>query len=51
MEYSDRLRNSLIDKLLLINNAEFLSALDKLIDSARIGKGTLKLTEEQKVML
>ena len=47
----DSIRNGIIDKLLTISNKEYLSALFQLVESSDLGKGIIKLTEEQKVML
>lgn len=47
----DNIRNSLIDKILCINNKEFLAALDNLISSSKTGKESIELTEEQIIML
>lgn len=45
------IRNGLIDKLLTINNKEFLKALDTLISSETSNFARTKLTEEQKFLL
>ncbi|CAN5893561.1 hypothetical protein BH24BAC1_BH24BAC1_14700 [soil metagenome] len=47
----DHLRNSIIDKLLTINNKEYLEGLYKLVSNSRIDSDMVHLTEEQKVML
>lgn len=48
----DNIRNGLIDKILTIQNKEFLVALDKLIaSSATAETDVAKLTTEQKLML
>jgi archaellum component FlaF (FlaF/FlaG flagellin family) len=47
----DNIRNGLIDKILSINNKEFLKALDKLIISSSSDSKLVNLTDEQKVML
>ncbi len=47
----DNIRNGLIDKILSINNKEFLKALDKLIISSASSSESIKLTNEQKTML
>ena len=44
------IKNSLIDKILTIRNQDFLTALDKLIDSSSTAIN-VELTEEQKLML
>jgi len=47
----DNLRNNLIDKLLTISNKEYLFALNQLVENSSIGTETVKLTEEQILML
>jgi predicted AAA+ superfamily ATPase len=47
----DKIRNGLIDKILTINNQDFLEALDKLISSEEFGLDLVNLTKEQKEML
>ena len=47
----DRIRNSIIDRLLTISNKEYLTALYKLVESGPLVDDKVKLTEEQKVML
>ncbi len=47
----DKIRNGLIDKLLTINNKDFLEALDKLISSSINSSKTVKLTADQKKLL
>lgn len=47
----DHLRNSIIDKLLTINNKEYLEGLYKLVSNNQIDSDVVQLTEEQKVML
>jgi len=51
MSTTDILRNNIIDKLLTITNREYLSALYKLINVNTIEKDSVKLTEEQILML
>lgn len=51
MDTTDILRNSIIDKLLTIDNKEYLSALYQLINSSSISPDTVRLTEEQLLML
>lgn len=46
----DIIKNRLIDKILTIKNQEFLTALDKLIDSSSTAS-KVELSEEQKLML
>ena len=50
MKSIDIIKNRLIDKILTIKNQEFLTALDKLIDSSST-TSIVELTEEQKLML
>ena len=47
----DRIRNSIIDRLLTISNKEYLTAPHKLVESGPLVDDKVKLTEEQKVML
>ena len=47
----DKIRMGLIDKILSINNKDFLEALDKLITSSKSESDVLELTKEQKIML
>ncbi len=47
----DKIRSGLIDKILAIENREFLEALDKLIASSLPKSETVKLSDEQKAML
>lgn len=47
----DKIRNGVINKILAINNKEFLEALDKLISSSISEKQIVKLSTEQKEML
>ncbi|WP_299016937.1 hypothetical protein [uncultured Polaribacter sp.] len=47
----DKIRTGLIDKILSINNKEFLEALDKLISSSKSESEIVELTNEQKLML
>jgi hypothetical protein len=47
----DEIRNGVIDKILAINNKEFLEALDKLISSSISKKQIFELSPEQKEML
>ncbi len=51
MSTTDILRNSIIDKLLTINNNDYLSALYQLVNSSSVSQDTVKLTEEQILML
>ena len=47
----DKIRTGLIDKILSINNKDFLEALDKLISSSKSESEIVELTNEQKAML
>lgn len=47
----DKIRTELIDKILAINNKDFLEALDKLISSSKSESEIVELTTEQKTML
>ena len=45
------IRNRLIDRLMSINNSEYLIALEKIIESSNVQQSKVMLTEEQKIML
>ena len=47
----DKIRNGLIDKILSIQNKDFLEALDKLITTSSSESKIVKLTDEQIKML
>tara|TARA_R110002050_G_scaffold276267_2_gene421479 strand:+ start:4043 stop:4285 length:243 start_codon:yes stop_codon:yes gene_type:complete len=47
----DKIRSELIDKIMTIENKDFLLALDKLVSSNATDVEVLELTEEQKDML
>jgi len=51
MSTTDLLRNNIIDKLLTISNEDYLSALYQLINTSSVGHDTVKLSEEQVIML
>ena len=51
MTTADKLRNSIIDKLLTISNTNYLSALYELVEKSAVDKDTVKLTDEQILML
>ena len=51
MSTTDILRNNIIDKLLTITNKDYLSALYQLVKTSSFDKDTVKLTEEQILML
>ena len=47
----DVLRDTIIDKLLTISNKEYLSALNQLVESSSVEKGSVNLSAEQISML
>ena len=47
----EKIRTELIDKIRLINDKDFLEALDKLISSSKSEPEIVDLTKEQKIML
>jgi len=47
----DRIRNGIIDKLLTISNKDYLSALYQLVETGSPQNETVKLSEEQILML
>ena len=51
MPNTSEIRNRLIDRLMAINNSDFLNALERMIDSSNIQDTKNSLTEEQKIML
>jgi hypothetical protein len=51
MTTADHIRNGIIEKLFTISNKEYLTALFQLVKNSPAGKDTIKLTEEQIVML
>ena len=51
MNRVDVLRDSIIDKLLTISNADYLTALYQLINKSSVENDKVELTEEQIVML
>jgi hypothetical protein len=51
MDATDILRNSIIDKLLTIDNKDYLSALYELINSSKVSHDRVRLTDEQILML
>jgi len=51
MRTTDILRNNIIDKLLTINNRDYLSALFQLVNKSSVDNDIVKLTEEQVLML
>jgi len=51
MSATDILRNDIIDKLLTINNKDYLSALYQLVSTSSVDSDIVQLTEEQVLML
>lgn len=51
MASTSEIRNRLIDRLMAISNSDYLTALEKMIDSSNIQETSIALTEEQKIML
>jgi hypothetical protein len=51
MATADNLRNSIIDKLLTISNKDYLFALYQLVEKSAVDKDTIKLSQEQILML
>jgi hypothetical protein len=51
MKTVESIRNGLIDKILSIQNKDFLEALDKLIATSVSDSELVALTDEQKTML
>jgi hypothetical protein len=47
----DSIRNGIIDKLLTISNKDYLTALYQLVQNSAVDKDSVKLTEEQILML
>ena len=47
----DHIRNGIITKLLTISNKNYLAALSQLVENSSTEKDTVKLTEEQILML
>ena len=47
----EKIRNGLINKILAIQNKDFLEALDKLITTSAHEAEIVELTDEQKIML
>ena len=51
MTATDHIRNGIIEQLLTISNKDYLTALLQLVKNSPADKETVKLTEEQIVML
>ncbi len=47
----DKIRNRLIDRIISINNRDYLEALDRLISSSQTESDIVELTVDQKIML
>lgn len=51
MTTTDHIRNGIIEKLLTISNKDYLTALLQLVKNSTADKDTVKLSEEQVLML
>ncbi len=51
MNTTDSLRNNIIDKLLTITNKDYLAALYQLVNSSSVDPDSVKLTDDQILML
>ena len=51
MDTNDILRNNIIDKLMTIDNKDYLSALYQLVNASNVSQDIVKLTEEQILLL
>ena len=51
MTTTDHIRNGIIEQLLTISNKDYLTALFQIVKNSPADKETVKLTEEQIVML
>ena len=51
MASTDKLKSGLIEKILTIDNREFLEALDQVVTSGPSGSAIVALTNEQKALL
>ncbi len=51
MTTTDHIRNGIIEQLLTISNKDYLTALFQLVKNSPADKETVKLTEEQILML
>jgi len=51
MDTNDILRNNIIDKLMTIDNKDYLLVLYQLVNASIVSQDTVKLTEEQILML
>ena len=51
MATATEIRNRLIGRILLIDDPDYLAALEQIIASSNIQQPTIQLTEEQKILL
>jgi hypothetical protein len=51
MEKLETLRNRVIDQLLAINDPRYLEALSQMIGHSKVEESSVRLSEEQKLML
>ena len=51
MSVADKIRNSIIDKLLTISDKEYLSALYQIVSTSAVNDDIVKLSEAQILML
>jgi len=51
MTGADKIRNSIIDKLLTISNTDYLSALYQLVSKSSVNEEIIQLSESQILML
>lgn len=51
MTTADKIRNSIIDKLLTISNKDYLSALYQLVNTSKVNDDIVQLSETQLLML
>lgn len=51
MNGADKIRNSIIDKLLTISNTDYLSALYQLVSKSSVNEDIVQLSESQILML
>ena len=51
MNGADKIRNSIIDKLLTISNTDYLSALYQLVSKSSVNEDVVQLSESQILML
>ena len=51
MDTNDILKNNIIDKLMTIDNKDYLLVLYQLVNASTVSQDTVKLTEEQILLL